>query len=207
MSQTVSLKTKEIPISLDSFPTRHFSVEEYHHMAEVGILAEDERVELIGGRILRMSPIGSQHAAYVSFLNRKLRAIEETVIVRIQDPIILDDETEPQPDVAVVKLKANAYADSHPHAEDVLLLIEVADTSLEEDRQIKLPRYADSGVPEVWIFNLIEDIVEVYREPLTLANGIPGYRRRTDFRIAESLSPEAFPDLRIEIPKLSNLLK
>ena len=176
-------------------------------MVEVGILGEDERVELISGRILQMAPIGSQHAAYVSFLNRKLRAIEETVIVRIRDPIILDDETEPQPDVAVVKFKANAYADSHPHAEDILLLMEVADTSLEEDRQIKLPRYADSGIPEVWIFNLIDSIVEVYREPLTLANGIPGYRRRTDFGIGESFSPEAFPNLEIEIPKLSNLLK
>ena len=207
MSQTVFLKAKEIPTSLDSLPARHFSVEEYHRMVEVGILGEDERVELIGGRILKMPPIGSQHAAYVSFLNRKLRAIEETVIVRIQYPIILDDETEPQPDVAVVKFKANAYADSHPHAGDILLLMEVADTSLEEDRLIKLPRYADSGIPEVWIFNLIENIVEVYREPLTLANGIPGYRRRTDFGVGESLSPEAFPNLEIEIPKLSNLLK
>ncbi len=200
MSQTVSPKAKE-PAFLN-FSARRFSVEEYHRMVEVGILSEDERVELIDGRILKMSPIGSQHAAYVSFLNRELRAVEETVIVRIQDPIILDDETEPQPDVAVVKFKANAYADSHPHAEDVLLLIEVADTSLEEDRLIKLSRYADSGIPEVWIFNLIENVVEVYREPLTLANGIPGYRTRTDFSIGESLSPESFPHLRIEIPKL-----
>jgi len=206
MSQTASLKTKEIPTSLDSLPARHFSVEEYHRMVEVGILGENERIELIGGRILRIPPIGSQHAAYVSFLNRKLRSIEDTAIVRIQDPIILDDETEPQPDVAVVKLKANAYADSHPRAEDVLLLVEVADTSLEEDRLIKLPRYADSGVPEVWIFNLIDDIVEVYSEPLTLANGVPGYRKRTDFGIGESLSPEAFPDLRIDIPEPGNLL-
>ena len=207
MSQTVFLKTKEITTSLDSLTARRFSVEEYHRMVEVGILGEDERVELIDGRILQMSPIGSQHAAYVSSLNRKLRAIEETAIVRIQDPIILDDETEPQPDVAVVKFKANAYADSHPHAEDVLLLIEVADTSLEEDRLIKLPRYADSGIPEVWIFNLIENIVEVYREPLTLANGIPGYRRRTDFKVGEFVNPSAFPDLRIEILNFGNLLE
>ena len=154
-----------------------------------------------------MAPIGSQHAAYVSFLNRKLRAVEETFIVRIQDPIILDDETEPQPDVAVVKFKANAYADSHPRSADVLLIIEVADTSLEEDRLIKLPRYAKSGIPEVWIFNLIDNIVEVYREPLTLANGIPGYRKRIDFGVGELLRPETFPNLEIEIPELSNLLK
>jgi len=207
MNQTVSLKTKAVPTSLDSLPARHFSVEEYHRIVEMGVLGEDERVELIDGRILRMSPIGSQHAAYVSFLNRKLRSIEDTAIVRIQDPIILDDETEPQPDVAVVKLKANAYADSHPYAEDILLIVEVADTSLQEDRLIKLPKYAGSVVPEVWILNLIEKIVEVYREPLTLANGIPGYRRRTDFKVGEFLSPEAFPDLRIEILELSNLLR
>ena len=207
MNQTVSIKAKEVTTSLDSFLARHFTIDEYHRMIEVGILGENERVELIDGRIMRMSPIGSQHAAYVSFLNRKLRAVEEEFIVRIQDPIILDDETEPQPDVAIVKFRANAYADSHPRAEDVLLLVEVADTSLEEDRLIKLPRYADSGIPEVWIFNLIEDIVEVYLEPITLANGVPGYRKRTDFGIGESPSPEAFPNLRIEIPKLDNLLK
>jgi Uma2 family endonuclease len=207
MSQTVFPKAKGTLTFLDSLPIRRFSVEEYHRIVEAGILGEDERVELIDGRILKMSPIGSQHAAYVSFLNRKLRAIEETVIVRIQDPIILDDETEPQPDIAVVKFKANAYADSHPRSEDVLLLIEVADTSLEEDRLIKLPRYAASGVPEVWIFSLIENIVEVYHEPLILANGIPGYRRRMDFRPGEFLSPEAFPDLKIEIPELNKLLK
>jgi Uma2 family endonuclease len=197
MNQTI-LSTKDVPSIFHFIPTWRFSVEEYHRMGEVGIFSEDERVELIDGRILEMSPIGSQHAAYVTLLHRALRAVEETAIVRIQNPIILDDETEPQPDIAVVKFKSNVYVDSHPYPEDVLLIIEVAETSLVEDREIKLPRYASSGVPEVWIVNLIENIVEVYREPLTLANGIPGYRRRTDFRPGELLSPEAFPDLEIE---------
>jgi Uma2 family endonuclease len=197
MNQTI-LSTKDVPSIFHFIPTWRFSVEEYHRMDEVGIFSEDERVELIDGRILEMSPIGSQHAAYVTLLHRALRAVEETAIVRIQNPIILDDETEPQPDIAVVKFKSNVYVDSHPYPEDVLLIIEVAETSLVEDREIKLPRYASSGVPEVWIVNLIENIVEVYREPLTLANGIPGYRRRTDFRPGELLSPEAFPDLEIE---------
>ena len=207
MSQTFFVKTKEAPSFFNpllyTFPLRRFSVEEYHRMGEVGILSEYEKVELIDGRVLKMSPIGSQHAAYVSLLNRKLRAVEETAIVRVQDPIILDDETEPQPDIAVVKFKANAYADSHPRPEDVLLLIEVAETSLEEDREIKLPRYAASGISEVWIVNLIENIVEVYRESLILANGISGYRRRMDFRAGELLSPEAFEHLEIKIPKLN----
>ncbi len=102
-----------------------------------------------------MSPIGSQHAACVSLLNRVLRPVEETAIVRVEDPIILNDDTEPQPDIAVVRFKTNLYADAHPRPEDVLLLIEVAETSLEEDREIKLPRYAASSISEVWIVNSI----------------------------------------------------
>ena len=168
-------------------------------MGEAGILGEDERIELISGRIRKMTPIGSRHSACVSFLNRKLRAVEEKAIVRIQDPIILDDETEPQPDIAIVKFKANDYADSHPRSEDVLLIIEVAETSLEEDRHIKLPRYADAMIPEVWVFNLVDNIVEMYSEPLILANGVPGYHKRKDAKPGETITPMAFPDLEIEV--------
>ncbi len=204
MSQTVFQKTTEALILANMFlhtlPVRRFTRKEYHRMGEAGILGEDERVELIDGRIVHMSPIGSQHAACVSLLNRVLRPVEAAAIVRVEDPIILNDDTEPQPDIAVVRFKANLYADAHPHPEDVLLLIEVAETSLEEDRDIKLPRYAASSIPEVWIVNLIANMIEVYCEPLILANGIPGYRRRTDFHPGEPIRPEAFPDLEIQLP-------
>ena len=203
MSQMVFKKTKEALVLsnafLHTFPVRRFTVEEYHRMGEVGILDEDEGVELIDGWILKMRPIGSQHAACVSLLNRVLRPVEETAIVRVEDPIILNDETEPQPDIAVVRFKANLYADAHPRPEDVLLLIEVAETSLEEDREIKLPRYAASSIPEVWIVNLVENLIEVYREPLILANGIPGYRDRTDFLSGEPMRPGAFADVEIQL--------
>lgn len=211
MSQTNLLRPLEALGSLGDLPLRRFSVKEYHRMGETGVIGEDERVELIDGRIVRMTPIGSKHSSYVSFLNRQINkqllSIEKTAIVRIQDPVILGDETEPQPDVVLVKFKPNAYADSHPRPEDVLLIIEVAESSLEEDRLIKLPRYAGSGIPEVWIFNLAENIVEVYQEPLTLSNGIPGYRKRVDYKIGEILSLEALPDLRVEIPEPGALLK
>lgn len=204
MSQTVFKKAKEalvLPsVFLHTFPVRRFTIEEYHRMGEVGILGEDDRVELIDGWIVKMSPIGSQHAACVSLLNRVLRAVESTAIVRVEDPIILNDDTEPQPDIAVVRFKANLYADAHPRPEDVLLLIEVAETSLEEDREIKLPRYAASSIPEVWIVNLMAHMIEVYREPLILANGVPGYRSRTDFHPGEPMRPEAFPELEIKLP-------
>ena len=202
MSQRVFKNTSEIAALsnalLHILPVRRFTVAEYHRMEEAGLLGEDERVELIDGWILTMSPIGSRHAACVSLLNRVLRPVEETAIVRVEDPITLNDDTEPQPDIAVVKFKANLYADAHPCPADVLLLIEVAETSLEEDREIKLPRYAASSIPEVWIVNLVANIIEVYREPLILANGLPGYRSRTDFIPGEPMHPQAFVDLEIQ---------
>lgn len=153
MSQMVAKKTPEAAVLtnvlLHTLPVRRFTVEEYHRMGQVGLLGEDERVELIDGWILPMSPVGSRHAACVSLLNRVLRPVEATAIVRVEDPIILNDDTEPQPDIAVVQFKANLYADAHPCPEDVLLLIEVAETSLEEDREIKLPRYAASAIPSL----------------------------------------------------------
>jgi Uma2 family endonuclease len=188
-----------VNVLLHTLPVRRFTVEEYHRMGQVGLLGEDERVELIDGWILTMRPIGSRHAACVSLLNRVLRPVEATAIVRVEDPIILNDATEPQPDIAVVKFKANLYADAHPGPEDMLLLIEVAETSLEEDREVKLPRYAASAIPEVWIVNLVANIIEVYREPLILANGTPGYRSRTDVLFGEPLRPQAFVDVEIQL--------
>ncbi len=207
MSQTTDQITSQD--TLIKSPLRRFSIEEYHLMGKAGVIGEDERVELIDGRIVEMTPIGSRHSGYVSFLNRQLNkqllSMGETAIVRVQDPIILNDKTEPQPDIVVVKFKPSIYADSHPRSEDVLLIIEVAESSLEEDKLIKLPRYAASDITEVWIFNLVENIVEVYREPVTLSNGVPGYCRREDYRIGEVLSPEIFPDMRIDLSDMVNL--
>jgi Uma2 family endonuclease len=128
-----------------------------------------------------------------------LRPVEATAIVRVEDPIVLNDATEPQPDIAVVKFKANLYADAHPGPEDVLLLIEVAATSLEEDRAITLPRYAAAAIPAVWMVNFVDNTIEVYRAPLILANGLPGYRSRTDVLPGEPLRPQAFGDVAIQL--------
>lgn len=203
MKQLIFETTAGVPVLPHSraptFSVRRFTIEEYHRMGEVGILGEDDRVELIDGNILKMSPVGSQHAACVSLLNRLLRPVEESAIVRIEDPIVLNDETEPQPDIAVVRFKEKLYADAHPRPEDVLLIIEVAETSLEEDREIKLPRYAASSIPEVWIVNLVENLIEVYRDPLALANGTPGYHSRMDVPSGQLVRPGAFAHLEIEL--------
>ncbi|MEW6735976.1 MAG: Uma2 family endonuclease [Acidobacteriota bacterium] len=145
---------------------RLFSVDEFHKMVESGILSEDDRVELIDGEILKMSPIGSRHAAYVDFIHRLFSSlITQQVIIRNQNPIYLDDHSEPQPDIAIVKYRSDFYVKHHPCVEDVLLIIEIAETSVEYDKEIKLPKYAESLIAEVFILNVPAKRLEVYRNP------------------------------------------
>ncbi len=145
---------------------RVFSTGEYHKMTEAGILLEDDCVELIEGEIIKMSPIGSRHAACVKRINALLNhRISGAEIVSVQDPILLSDYSEPEPDIALLKFREDFYAQSLPAVNDVLLIIEVADTSIEYDRDVKLPLYARSGIPAVWLVDLSCDTVEVYSEP------------------------------------------
>jgi Uma2 family endonuclease len=142
-----------------------FTVERYDAMIDAGIFGENDAVELIRGEIVRKMPIGDKHSACLMRLNEYLvQQIGKRAMFGIQNPIVLPD-SEPEPDVSVVKRKDNYYADGKPRAEDVLLIIEVADSSLEFDRVDKLPIYAEAAIPEYWIVNLIEDLVEIYRDP------------------------------------------
>jgi Uma2 family endonuclease len=143
-----------------------FAVAEYHRMAEAGILGEDSRVELISGQIVDMAPIGPPHHGMVIRLTRLLPgALAGRGVLSVQNPVRLDDGSEPEPDVAVPRPRADDYATATPCPPDVPLLIEVADSSLAGDRAIKLPLYAESGIAECWIVNLVERVVEVYRQP------------------------------------------
>ena len=144
---------------------RHtFTTDEYHRMAETGILTEDDRVELINGEIIAMSPINSPHASVVDRISNFLKEeIGKSVIVRVQSPLLLSDLSEPEPDVMLLKPRDDFYASAHPQPNDVYLLIEVADSSLPIDRKVKLPVYAAAGVPEVWIVNLANQQIEVHR--------------------------------------------
>jgi Uma2 family endonuclease len=131
---------------------RRFNLADYHRMGEAGILSEDDRVELIDGEIIEMTPIGSPHGGRVKRLVYLLtQAVGPHAIVAAQDPVILDDRSEPEPDLALLRPRADFYTESHPRPTDVLLLIEVADTSLQKDRQVKVPLYARHGIPETWI--------------------------------------------------------
>lgn len=145
---------------------RRFTVSEYERMAEAGILGEDDRVELIEGEIVRMSPISSQHSACVKrYTVHLVRQLGDRAIVGVQDPIRLSDESEPQPDLVVLRPRDDFYMHRHPEPPDILLIIEVAETSRRYDRNVKLPQYARAGIPEAWLTDLNEDVVERHSRP------------------------------------------
>lgn len=172
-----------------------FTTEEYHQMLQAGILSEDDRVELIEGEIWEMSPIGSRHAGSVNRLNSALvKAFGDRAIVSVQNPVHLDGYSEPQPDLTVLRYREDFYTEAHPTPEDTVLLIEVADSSIQFDRNVKARLYAKKGVPEVWLFVLPESRIEVYRDPSP-----EGYRQVAILRPGDRLSPLAFPDLMIEV--------
>ena len=143
-----------------------FTVAEYHRMAEAGILGEDSRVELIRGQIVDMAPIGAPHLGMVNRLTHLLPGVlAGRGMLSVQNPVRLDDGSEPEPDVALLRPRADYYQTATPCPPDVLLLIEVADTSLDDDRAIKAPLYAEHGIAECWIVNLLDRVVEVHRQP------------------------------------------
>lgn len=143
-----------------------FTVADFARMVETGILAEDDRVELIDGEVRAMSPIGPRHVALVNRLNALLnRHLADRAIISIQNPIQLTDYTEPQPDIAVLRLQEDFYAQALPLPADVLLVVEVAETSLEYDRDEKIPHYAQMQIPEVWLINVKQATVTQYTQP------------------------------------------
>ncbi len=174
---------------------RLFTVKEYHLMNEAGVFGEDDRVELIEGEIIQMAAIGTRHASCVKRLNRRFSVIpEEIAILGVQDPIQLTERTEPQPDVVLLQFRADYYETAHPISSEVLLLVEVSDSTVNFDRDVKVPNYARSGIQEVWLWNLEANCLEVYREPT--ANGYTSIQR---FERGEIVSPLAFPDFQVSV--------
>jgi Uma2 family endonuclease len=142
---------------------KRFTVTDYYRMAETGIIHRDDRVELLDGEVRVMSPIGSWHAGVVMRLHSLLaKKLGDAAIISVQNPVRLGEFDEPEPDIAVLRPRDDFYTRSHPAATDVLLIIEVADTSLDYDRDEKLPRYAAAGVPEVWLVDLAAEAIERY---------------------------------------------
>lgn len=178
---------------------RHLiTVERYDQMITAGVLHEDEHLELLGGEIIEMSPIGIPHAVCVNRLNKLFnRSLAEEIIVSVQNPIRLDMFSEPEPDIALLQPRQDFYAGGHPEPEDIMLLVEVAETSLEYDREQKLPRYAQAGIAEVWIVNLFEQQIEVHQRPSP-----QGYQHTVIVKGAETVSPAAFPQMTLKASQI-----
>jgi Uma2 family endonuclease len=177
---------------------RLFSVSEFEQMDQAGIFREDDRLELIDGKIFAMAPIGSRHAACVRRLQRLFtQELGERVLVDVQNPIVLHDRSEPLPDVMLLQPRADLYASGHPRPSDVLLVVEVADTSLAYDQEIKIPAYARSEIPEVWIIDLTSASVHVYRLPSPA-----GYREVTSLQGGAMLAPQCFPALALPVARM-----
>lgn len=182
---------------LNSQPRHRWTVAEFHRMAEVGLLNEDSRVELIDGEIIEMAPIGSEHAGHTNYLISFLAyRLYGKVVVAGQNPVVLGGYEEPQPDIALLRWREDYYRTAHPHAEDILLIIEISDSTLRYDRDVKVPLYAKNGIPEVWLLDVQSRQLEVYREPL---NGV--YQQR-DCRNNGQLAPILYPDAVINLTEL-----
>jgi len=180
------------PATVPAPPTqRRFTVDEYYRMGEAGVFDENDRVELLDGHIYAMSPIGSEHASCVDRLTRLfvLRAGNDA-IVRVQNPVRLADDSEPEPDLALLAPRDDAYAAEHPGPEAVMLVVEVADTSLAFDREVKLPLYADAGIPEVWLVDLASGEMHVFRRPAS-----DGYAEHETMGPGETVRVTELPSL------------
>ena len=176
-----------------------FTVSEYYTMAEAGILREDDRVELIEGEIWQMTPIGSPHAGGVNRLTALFASLplSRRAVLSVQNPVRLDDFSEPEPDFAVLRFRDDFYVGGHPKASDILFLIEVADSSLEYDKNVKIGLYARHGVPEVWLHDIGHEALIVHRDPSP-----QGYRDVRTVRRGAHLAPLAFPDLVLAVDEL-----
>lgn len=178
---------------------RHrFSVADFERMVEAGILSSDDRLELLRGEVIEMSPIGNRHAACV---NRLVAAfgdlLQQGIVLSVQNPIQLGDRSMPQPDLALLVPRADFYASGKPQPSDVLLLVEVADATVASDRAVKLPLYAEFGIRETWLADLTANRVTAYRDP-----SLEGYRTAIDLDPDGAIAPLAFPDLVLAIAGL-----
>jgi Uma2 family endonuclease len=175
-----------------------FTVDEYYRMADAGILTPQDRVELIDGEIIEMSPIGNRHLGCVNGANAAFSAaFRGKAVVSVRNPLRLNNYTEPEPDVVLLKPRQDAYRRKRPVAEDALLVLEVADTTLVYDRTVKVPRYAAAGIPEVWIEDLENDVILVFRDP-------EGNSYKSILRLKRdaSVSVQAFPVVIFKVDEL-----
>jgi Uma2 family endonuclease len=181
-----------------SYKTRRFTTDEYDHLTEIGFLGEDDRVELLEGEIVEMPPMGNRHSSCIARLTRVLQPkLGDSALLWAQMPVRIDDRSKPEPDAALVRFDPNFYASGQPTAADVLLVIEVADSTLGYDRSRKGPVYARGGIPDYWLVDLNAERVEVFREPAG-----EHYQSVQVFRRGERISVLALPGLELTVDEI-----
>lgn len=189
-----------------SYPARHtheFSVTDWQRMGEMNLFAPESRVELIEGQIFDMPPIGTEHSGCIDWLNQNwFMQLQGKALIRVQNPLRLGDFSEPQPDIMLLKPRADFYRKAHPQAEDVLLLIEVADSSVDYDKTIKIPLYARYGICETWIINIPEQLIHIYQQPENNS-----YKIKIDKQQNENLTAQAFPEIQFTVKQILGLLE
>ena len=177
---------------------RQITVEEYHRMGEAGIFRDNERLELIDGEIVKMTPIGSRHAHCVNRMTEFLIThLGSRAMVSIQNPVCLGKYSEPQPDIAIIKRSEREYITRHPGVSDVYLIIEFAESSIDFDHDVKLPIYAKAGIHEVWIVDLVSECVEIYQEPTSA-----GYKQMNTKKTSDTFSPSSFSDITVTVNRV-----
>jgi Uma2 family endonuclease len=182
---------------------KRFTVTEYHRLAELGFFEEDERVELIKGEIIQMAAKGKSHSTFNRRLIRELtQLLGNRATLQNQDPISIPPNSEPEPDLAIVRNRADDYFIHHPKPSDILLVIEISNSTLKYDREVKLPLYAEAGISDYWIFNLIKYCLECYSQPYQDSQGNFDYRRKLILLPNESVKLPSFPDLVLDLSKV-----
>jgi Uma2 family endonuclease len=198
MTQTAPAPSAQRPTEPTELARHRFTVDDYYRMAQAGILDEDSRVELLDGEIIDMPPFGPDHGGTVNRVARFFfEKLGRAAVIQVQNPVRLSQRSEPQPDVSLLKPREDLYQRSHAVPQDILLLVEVADTTLERDRRGKLPLYARAGVAEVWLLDVPGRNITIYRQPAGDA-----YAQTTRHAGDERFSPLAFPALSVGIADL-----
>ena len=181
---------------------KRFTITEYHRLADLDFFTEDDRVELIKGEIIKMAAKGKAHSVCNTRLYRELfKLLEEKATIRGQEPIIIND-SEPEPDLTIVKNTPDDYFLNHPIPSDIFLIIEVADSSLKYDQEVKLFLYSEAGISDYWIFNLMDFYLECYSDPYQDLQGKFGYRHKSIILPNESVKLPFFPELILDLTKV-----
>ncbi len=187
-----------VPVAEDTILAANFkywTVQEYHHLSELGILGANERTELIAGKIVLMTAKGTPHVLTLRLLASSLeKSLDGSVLVSTQEPIQLDDFSEPEPDLAIVKGTMFDYADHHPRAEDVYLVVEIADSTLKKDCEVKDKLYARSNIADYWVIDVKNRQVHIFRTPTPT-----GYASHLILSDSQTISPLAFPSITMPI--------